>query len=64
MGHRCIQVTSHKKFYVKGALRNGVPKDKIREVLLQVAIYCGVPAAVDSFRIAKEAIQEYEQENS
>ncbi|MFM6957485.1 MAG: carboxymuconolactone decarboxylase family protein, partial [Acinetobacter sp.] len=42
---------------------NGVPKEKIREVLLQVAIYCGVPAAVDSFRIAKEAMQEYEQEN-
>lgn len=52
------------KLHVKGALRNGVPKEKIREVLLQVAIYCGVPAAVDSFRIAKEAILEYEQENS
>ena len=35
---------------------------KIREVLLQVAIYCGVPAAVDSFRIAKEAIKEFESE--
>ncbi len=46
----------------KGALRNGVPKEKIREVLLQVAIYCGVPAAVDSFRIAKEAIKEFESE--
>lgn len=48
------------KLHVKGALRNGVPKEKIREVLLQVAIYCGVPAAVDSFRIAKEAIKEFE----
>ncbi len=37
-------------------------KRKIREVLLQVAIYCGVPAAVDSFRIAKEAIKEFESE--
>lgn len=50
------------KLHVKGALRNGVPQEKIREVLLQVAIYCGVPAAVDSFRIAKEAIREFENE--
>ena len=50
------------KLHIKGALRNNVPKEKIREVLLQVAIYCGVPAAVDSFRIATEAIQEYEGE--
>lgn len=48
------------KVHVGGALRNGVSKEEIREVLLQVAIYCGVPAAVDSFRVAKEAIKEYE----
>lgn len=48
------------KLHVKGALNNGLSKEKIREVLLQVAIYAGVPAAVDSFRIAKEAIAEYE----
>lgn len=52
------------KLHVKGALRNGLSKTQIREVLLQVAIYCGVPAAVDSFRIAKEAILEYEQERN
>lgn len=52
------------KLHVKGALRNGLSKDTIRGVLMQVAIYCGVPAAVDSFRIAKEAIQEYEEEHS
>lgn len=52
------------KLHVKGALRNGLSKTQIREVLLQVAIYCGVPAAVDSFRIAKEAILEYEQESN
>lgn len=50
------------KLHVKGALNNGLSKDKIREVLLQVAIYAGVPAAVDSFRIAKEAIAEHEME--
>lgn len=46
------------KLHVKGALRNGVTKDEIREVLLQVAIYAGVPAGVDSFRVAREAIEE------
>lgn len=51
------------KIHVQGALRNGVPREKIREVLLQVAIYCGVPAAVDSFRIAREAIAEYDAAN-
>lgn len=48
------------KMHVKGALTNGVTKDEIREVLLQVVIYAGVPAGVDSFRIAREAIQEVE----
>jgi 4-carboxymuconolactone decarboxylase len=46
------------KLHVKGALTNGVSRDEIREVLMQVAIYCGVPAAVDSTRIAKEAFSE------
>ena len=46
------------KLHMKGALRNGVSKDEIREVLLQVAIYCGIPAGVDGFRIAREAFAE------
>ena len=46
------------KLHVRGALNNGVTKDEIREVFLQVAIYCGVPAAMDSFRIAKEVFKE------
>jgi 4-carboxymuconolactone decarboxylase len=50
------------KMHVKGAIRNGCTTDEIREVLLQVAIYAGVPAAVDSFRVAKEALQELESE--
>ncbi len=49
------------KIHVKGAIRNGLTKDEIREVLLQVAIYCGIPAGVDSFRIAKEAFAELEK---
>ncbi|QIC17138.1 4-carboxymuconolactone decarboxylase [Providencia vermicola] len=44
------------KLHVKGALRNGLTPEQISEVLLQVAIYCGVPTAVDSFRIATQAI--------
>jgi 4-carboxymuconolactone decarboxylase len=46
------------KIHVKGAIKNGLTKDDIKEVFLQVAIYCGVPAAVDSFRIAQEAFKE------
>jgi 4-carboxymuconolactone decarboxylase len=52
------------KMHVKGAIRNGCTKEEIREVLLQVAIYSGVPAAVDSFRVAKEALAELEAEQS
>lgn len=48
------------KLHVKGALNNGCSKNDIMEVLLQTAIYCGVPAAVDSFRVAKEIFQEVE----
>jgi 4-carboxymuconolactone decarboxylase len=46
------------KLHVKGALNNGVTKEEIREVLMQTAIYCGVPAAVDSFRNAREVFKE------
>ena len=49
------------KMHVGGALRNGLTKAEIREVLLQVAIYCGIPAGVDAFRVAKEAIAEFEK---
>jgi 4-carboxymuconolactone decarboxylase len=56
----CLGRNHELKLHTKGAIRNGCSKDEIREVLLQVAIYCGVPAAVDSFRIAKEALAELE----
>jgi 4-carboxymuconolactone decarboxylase len=46
------------KAHVKGAINNGLTKNDIQEVFLQVAIYCGVPAAVDSFRLAREVFQE------
>jgi len=47
--------------HVKGAIRNGVTKEEIREVLLQVVIYAGVPAGVASFRTAKEALAELDE---
>ena len=46
------------KLHVKAALTNGLTRDQIREVLLQVAVYCGVPAGIDSTRIAREAFAE------
>ncbi|MBS7539859.1 4-carboxymuconolactone decarboxylase [Ancylobacter lacus] len=46
------------KLHVRGALNNGLTRDEIREALLQVAIYCGVPASLDSFRIAREVFAE------
>lgn len=44
--------------HVRGALTNGLTPDEIKEVLLQTAIYCGVPAALESFRIADATIRE------
>lgn len=46
------------KLHIRGALNNGLSKEEIGEVFLQTAIYCGVPAAIDSFRIAKEVFKE------
>lgn len=46
------------KLHLRGALNNGVTRDEIREVLLQTAIYCGVPAAIDSFRVAREVLKD------
>lgn len=50
------------KLHVRGAINNGVTKEEIQEVLLQTAIYCGVPAAIDSFRTAKEVLDEIDKE--
>ncbi len=54
----CLNRPHELKMHLKGALKNGVTRDEIREILLQVAIYAGVPAGVDSFRIAREAFNE------
>jgi 4-carboxymuconolactone decarboxylase len=46
------------KLHVKAAVQNGLSRDEIKEVLLQVAVYAGVPAGIDSFRIARDAFKE------
>ena len=46
------------RIHVNGALNNGVTKEEIREILIHAAVYCGAPAAMDSFRIAKEVFAE------
>lgn len=48
------QLRSH----VTGALRNGLGVQELREILLHTAVYCGLPAASDAFRIAEEVLQE------
>ena len=50
------------RLHVRGALNNGVTKEELMEVFLQCAIYCGVPAALDAMRVAKEVIAEIESE--
>ncbi|MEU3511975.1 alpha/beta fold hydrolase [Streptomyces longwoodensis] len=44
--------------HIRAALRNGLTPDEIKEVLLQAAVYCGVPAATEAFRIAQQVIRE------
>ena len=51
------------KLHVKGALKNGLTKEEIKEILLQVAVYCGVPAGIDAFRNAREAFKEVDAES-
>lgn len=46
------------RLHVKGALANGVTVNEIQEVLLQACVYCGVPAALDAFKVAKEVIDQ------
>lgn len=50
------------KLHVRGALNNGLSRETIREILLQTAIYCGLPACIDAFRVAREVFAEVDQE--
>lgn len=46
------------RLHLKGALRNGVTRDEIREIFLQTGVYCGAPAALESFKLAREVFRE------
>ena len=52
------------RMHVKAAFNNGVTRDEIKEVLLQSAIYCGVPAANSAFHIASDVFKEMDGERS
>jgi 4-carboxymuconolactone decarboxylase len=52
------------KLHLRGALNNGCSKNDIMEVFLQATIYCGVPAAIDSLRVAKEFFKEVESKQA
>ncbi len=49
--------------HLRGALRNGLTREEIKEVLLQAAVYCGVPAANAAFRVAQRVLDEVEQQH-
>jgi 4-carboxymuconolactone decarboxylase len=53
----CLNRPHELRLHIAGALKNGVTRDEIREIFMQVAIYAGVPAGVDSFRAAKEVFE-------
>ena len=49
------------ELHFKGALRNGCTREELRETLTQITIYCGVPAGVESFRIARRVLAEWQE---
>jgi 4-carboxymuconolactone decarboxylase len=50
------------RLHLRGALNNGITREEIGEVILQVAIYCGVPAALDAMKAAREVFGEIDRE--
>lgn len=50
--------TEEVKIYLRAAPNIGVTQEDVREVLMQTAIYCGIPAALDSFRVAQQIFDE------
>ena len=64
MAMMCAANRPHElRIHLRGALTNGCTKDEIREVLLQVAIYCGIPASLDAHNIAMEVFAEHSKDN-
>ncbi|BDD86220.1 4-carboxymuconolactone decarboxylase [Desulfofustis limnaeus] len=58
-----LRATTELKAHVRGALRNGCSIEQIQEVLLQSAVYCGVPAGIEAFRAAREVVEAWQKEN-
>lgn len=50
------------EIHFRGALRNGCTIEELRETLMQIAIYAGIPAGVDAFRIGRKVLAEHEHE--
>lgn len=50
--------------HVRGALNNGLSRAEIMEVLLQTAVYCGVPAALESFKVARQVLREIDEQSA
>ena len=50
------------KLHFRGALNNGVTLSELKDVLLQITGYCGFPAGVESFRLAREVLNEMKEE--
>ena len=46
------------RIHLRGAIRNGVTKEQMQEIFLQCGVYCGAPAALEAFKIAKEVLAE------
>lgn len=55
----CQNRSSELATHIKGALNNGASEDEIREVILQAACYCGMPAGIEGFRVATKAVDEW-----
>lgn len=49
------------KLHIKGAINNGVMREEMQEVFMQAAVYCGVPAGVEAFKIAREVFAELDK---
>lgn len=50
--------------HFRGAINNGLTQEELKEVLIQIAVYCGIPAGVESFRIARGILEEMKAEKA
>ena len=52
------------KLHVRGAINNGLTRLQIRDVVLQITIYCGAPAGLDTLRLVREVFKDLDEEKS